>query len=634
MKKGLIWNKSKCLISCLFAVAGCLLIVAEATAGSTTNPNYRIDYCQARVPLATLDQAAQCNYQSRYNPLDVGFSEYPRWIRIQITEQPIDGNVFAIRVGPYFLKKIEFFHYTNKGWTSEKAGSRYSDDGAHSEIGGYFFITPPTPENHNTYYLKIDASSLSHIVISASYWPSSGIQVLEHPLGIGTQIGILFAILFFSIVSFGLNPNTIMGRFGVSVANLNLCTLSGSGVIALYVFKQEPLFNELIFNWALCLRLGLWVWVSQAFLLSYRTPRWYRPSCWIIYFLVGTCLLLVSAEKNNIANPLMLMGILITPLAQILAITKTPHITKSLRVALITGFCISFVLIFSTVMVVIFPIQSNSLVPIYLARITDFTNPLVMLSIIVYQNRLIRKELLNVKSALIETNLRSEFETKLLKDRTTLIDMLAHELKNPLASISLAIETLSRSMHAKNPSDQQRLHNINRSILDMDAIIERCSLMNQIDQKKLPLQPVEINIKAMLASLIKNDQRKQAVDLDISDYLSIRTDSHFLQIILSNLIQNSLKYSPVKTKIKVLAEEVISNTDPRIRISITNTIHPDLVPDPNSVFKRFYRHPLAQETRGSGLGLYICKELCTSLNGTIEYQCSINEVTFVIELPK
>ena len=614
-------------------MVACLAIAAEATAVSANNLGYQIDYCEAKTAPATIELATQCNYQPSYHPLHVGFSESPRWIRLKISDPPIDGNAFAIRVAPYFLKKIEFFQHTSKGWASEKAGSRLADDGQHSDIGAHLFITSPTPENQNTYYLKIDASSLTHIAISASSWPSSGVQVSERLLGIGAQVGILFAILVFSIVSFGLNPSAVMARFGVSVANLILCTLAGSGILALYIFKQEPLFNELIFNWALCLRLGLWVWISQAFLLPYKAPSWYKPSCWAIYILVGACLLLVGAEKNNISNPLMLIGILIAPAAQIIAIIKTPNTPKSFQVVLIAGFCISIVLILLAVIAVLFPLQSYTQTPVYLARITDFVSPLVMLSIIVYQNRLVRKELVEVKSALTETCLRSEFETKLLKERTTLIDMLAHELKNPLASISLAVDTLGQSINTSNPNDRQRLRNINQSIINMDDIIERCSLMNLIDQKTLPPRLEDVNIKGMLVTLIENHQGKEVVDLTVDDYLSIRTDPQFLQIILANLIENGLKYSPAKTRLKVTAEELTGDTTARIRISIVNSIHPDLAPDPKFVFERFYRHPLAQKTRGSGLGLYICKELCHILGGTIEYRYIANEITFLVELP-
>ena len=595
---------------------------------------YQVKYCQEQVPLTNIDQATKCDYQPRYTPLNSNFGESARWIRIQIQSDQANTESFAIRVAPYFLKEIELFQLTAQGWISEQAGSRLLGSQPHGNIGGYLFLMPPSPENLNTYYLKVRASSLTHIAISANPWPNSNLRSSEHLLGIGTQIGILVAIFAFSIVSLGLSPSTVMARFSVSVANLILCLLSGSGILAIYLFPQEPLLNELIFNWALCLRLGLWIWVSQAFLITYKTPDWYKASCWTVYCLVGISMVLISIGRSNISNGLMLTGIILAPIAQIIAIISTPNMRRSFQMALISGFCISIILIILAVLTVLFPMQNNSQAPIYLSRLADFVNPLVMLSIIVFQNRLVRTELTEVKTALTETQLRSEYEGKLLKDRRTLIDMLAHELKNPLASIGLAIDTLSQSIDTNNAHDQRRLKNINRSILNMDGIIERCNLMNLIDQKSLPLSSSEIYLHAFFTATVENLHCDQQVDIDIQNDLVINTDPQFLQIILSNLIENGLKYSPTSCKLRIVARLFSADHHPHIRVTIANPVQQDLAPDPQSVFQRFYRHPLAQKTRGSGLGLYICKELCTLLGGQIDYQYINNEAIFVIELPQ
>lgn len=594
----------------------------------------KVEYCQSKSELNSIEEATQCHYESQYLPLHSNFGESARWIRIQIQSDQANTESFAIRVGPYFLKEIELFRLTAQGWISEQAGSRLSGSQPHGNIGGYLFLMPPSPENMNTYYLKVRASSLTHIAVSAHPWLNSNLRSSEHLLGIGAQIGILIAIFAFSLVSLGLSPSTVMARFSVSVANLILCLLSGSGILAIYLFPQEPLLNELIFNWALCLRLGLWIWVSQAFLTTYKTPGWYKTSCWAIYCLVGISMMLIGIGKSNISNGLMLTGIILAPIIQIIAIINTPNMRRSFQTALISGFCISIILIILAILAVLFPIQNNSQAPIYLSRLADFVNPLVMLSIIVFQNRLVRTELTEVKTALTETQLRSEYEGKLLKDRRTLIDMLAHELKNPLASIGLAIDTLSQSIDTNNAHDQRRLKNINRSILNMDGIIERCNLMNLIDQKSLPLSSSEIYLHAFITSIVENLHCDQQVNIDIPNDLIINTDPQFLQIILSNLIENGLKYSPISCRLRIVARLFSADHHPHIRITIANPVQQDLAPDPKSVFQRFYRHPLAQKTRGSGLGLYICKELCTLLGGQIDYQYINNEAIFVIELPQ
>lgn len=595
---------------------------------------YQVDYCQAQTQPPSIENAISCEYQSQYLPLSSDFGESPRWIRIQLDDEFQDIKSIAIQVSPYFLKQIDLFWRSNSGWVNEQAGARTPSDRTHKQIGGHLFVVPLNPKTSNTFYLRIQASSLTHIAVTVSPWTNEGPHNYAHFLGIGVQVGILFAILAFSLVSAVLNPTTIMARFSISAANLILCLLSGSGILAIYIFPHEPLLNELIFNWALCMRLALWVWVSAAFLLGKKVPRWYKPSCYAIYLLVGISMLLIGIGKANIANPIMLLAVFVAPILQIIAIYKTPTIGRTLQIALILGFCLSILLIILAILAVLFPVQNNSQIPIYLSRLTDFVNPLVMLSIIVFQNRLARKELLEVKAALTETQLRSEYETKLLKDRRTLIDMLTHELKNPLASIGLAIDTLSQSIDSNSPHDQRRLKNINRSISNMDAIIERCNLMNLIDQKSLPFSPSEINVREFISNIIENLQCENQAILSIQGNTFIHTDPQFLHIILSNLIENSLKYSSADSKITICAQTFFINGHSGIRITIANPVPPELAPEPHSLFHRFYRHPLAQKTRGSGLGLYICKELCAVLGGAIQYQYINHDATFTIELPQ
>lgn len=634
MFKGLTANKSKLTIWGLLFMA----FIGSSTLAKATPPDsgefsYEVSFCQTQVPIKNIDQAIGCDYDSPYSPLKLGFGESPRWLRIKISTPTASKQLFAVQVRPFFLREVSFYSISNDGWIVQKAGS-HTISSQHSEIGGHFFITTPNNQTQNTYYIQTQATSIASISVSVIAWPNSNLQPSTHLLGIGAQIGILLTILIFSLVSLAMNPTVVMARFNVYIANLILCILSGSGILALFVFKQAPLFNELLFFTGLCLKVGLWVWLAQAFLREYKTPHWYRTSCWLIYGLVGTAIALGFTGQMDVAIMLILVGYTITAIAQIMATIKTPGAGMQLQTALIAGFGFTLGLIYLAVASAFFPLESNSQIPLYLARLTDFVNPLVMLSIIVFQNRLIRKELVQVKTTLTATKLRAEFESKLLKDRRTLIDMLAHELKNPLASIGLAAETLSQSNAARSENDQKRLQNINCAISSMDTIIERCSLMNAIDQGPIPLNPSRINISSFIKNLLDNMHCSNRSELQIDDKVDLNTDPQFLKIILTNLIENALKYSPADSPIKIAAQEFFDNEISRIRIRLSNFIHQDLEPDIALLFARFYRHPLAKQTRGSGLGLSICKELCSALNGVIQYQHLNNEVTFIIELPK
>lgn len=610
------------------------LISAAQSAGIDSNEfNFKVDFCQTSEPIKNIEQAIGCHYDSAYNPLKLGFGESPRWLRIQISKLSPNKQLFAVQVRPFFLREVNFYSLNGGNWIAENAGSK-NVSALHSEIGGHFFITAPTTQPQSTYYIQTDATSIASISVSVIAWPNSTLQPSGHIFGIGAQIGILATILVFSFVSLALNSSAVMARFTVYMANLILCLLAGSGIFALYLFKQSPLFNELIFFTGLCLKLGLWVWLAQSFLQDYQTPYWYKASCIGVYCLVFTAIALGCSGNMDLAILLILTGYTVTSVTQIVATLKTPYIERTLKLVLIFGFTVSIALIYLAIVSVFFSLEANSSIPLYLTRLTDFVNPLMMLAIIVYQNRLVRHELAKTKNALIEAQLSSQFESRLLKDRRTLIDMLTHELKNPLASIGLAIETLSQSINVNNFNDQRRLKNIHHSILNMDAIIERCNLMNLIDQGSLTLNLSKINLHDFLLSIVEVLQCEECTDLMVNKDLVINADPQFLQIVLNNLIENSLKYSVSGGRLKITALPHTLNAIPKITISIINRVSQDLIPNPDLIFKRFYRHPLAQKTRGSGLGLYICKELCSVMRGSIEYRFINDEVIFDIELPQ
>jgi signal transduction histidine kinase len=633
MYKKPIKRTAKFIIWFLFLLGYGSFLSAPSAASSSDEIRYQIHFCQTSTPINEIEEAIQCDYDSPYHPLALGFGEHPRWVRIQI-ESSNQNSIFAIQVRPYFLRDIHFYSQSADGWTINKAGSQITNDQSHSDIGGYFFITKPSQSNLNTYYLQVQASSIARISVAVIPWPNSTLQPSGHLMGIGAQIGILATILIFSLVSLLLSPSLVMSVFNLYIANLIFCILSGSGILALYVFKQMPVFNEILFFTGLCLKLGLWVWLAQCFLREYKTPSWYKASCWAIYGLVALSILLGIVGKIDIAILIILIGYTVTSITQILGTIKTPSAGKLLQNALIAGFGISITLIYLAVASAFFPLDTNSSVPLYLSRMTDFVNPLIMLSIIVLQNRLTRRELSQVKIALTETKMKSELEGRLLKERQTLIDMLSHELKNPLATIGLAADTLSRSHNTRNESDQRRLQNINQAILNMDNIIERCSLMNRIDQRSIPLNLSEINLNIYVSDLIRSLNFQQRINLNIDKTIMLRTDPEFLKIIMTNLVENGVKYSPSETQMKIWSEVSKKDGSESLKILISNPIEQGLEPDLDSLFERFYRHPLAKETRGSGLGLSICKELCNVLDGTIEYQLINHEATFIVELPR
>jgi signal transduction histidine kinase len=282
---------------------------------------------------------------------------------------------------------------------------------------------------------------------------------------------------------------------------------------------------------------------------------------------------------------------------------------------------------------VLVPIQNNSELPLYLSRLMDFVNPLVMLSIVTYQGRLERKELAMAKTALAQADLMAQYERKLVKDKGTLIDMLAHEVKNSLAYIGLAVNTVENSLKPESAKDQQRLANIHHSIENIDAVLEHCSLINSIDQNSIKLAFQEVNLSNAIHDSVSSLNTQPNIHYELDGKVALNTDPYLLAIVLKNLLENAIKYSSQDSAITIKTEKPFSQNVPTVRITISNYVDKALVPDKTLIFQRFYRHPSALSMRGSGLGLSICQELVHMLGGKIVYACPIDQVQFAIELP-
>jgi len=106
-----------------------------------------------------------------------------------------------------------------------------------------------------------------------------------------------------------------------------------------------------------------------------------------------------------------------------------------------------------------------------------------------------------------------------------------------------------------------------------------------------------------------------------------------LRVVASNLLENALKYSPAGSTISIEATRSDNNGNVAMQLIFSNDIGPMGEPDPEHVFKKYYRNASATKISGSGLGLYLVFELVNLLGGVIAYQPQHKRVTFELWIP-
>ena len=105
------------------------------------------------------------------------------------------------------------------------------------------------------------------------------------------------------------------------------------------------------------------------------------------------------------------------------------------------------------------------------------------------------------------------------------------------------------------------------------------------------------------------------------------------QPVITNLIENALKYSRQDSAIEVTLARDSAAFPRQLCLQVTNTLGAAGAPDPAKVFSKYYRSRGAQSQSGTGLGLYLSQNLAQLIGARLHYQQDADRLTFSLCLP-
>jgi PAS domain S-box-containing protein len=228
-------------------------------------------------------------------------------------------------------------------------------------------------------------------------------------------------------------------------------------------------------------------------------------------------------------------------------------------------------------------------------------------------------------------------ERRVERLKSEFVSTISHELRTPLAAIYGAALTLQRQDPALESqrdrlldvvaAEAERLARIVNDILWVSRVesgtlhvaVEKC------DPTRLALAVVE----AAQAHLPENLALTLEADADLP---SVAADADKVRQILSNLVDNSVKYSPDGGRIRLR----ITSDDAWVRFAVIDAGLGIPAGEQHRIFEKFYRldPELTRGVGGTGLGLYISRELVRRMNGRIHVQSDEGAgAMFTVELP-
>lgn len=220
------------------------------------------------------------------------------------------------------------------------------------------------------------------------------------------------------------------------------------------------------------------------------------------------------------------------------------------------------------------------------------------------------------------------------------LNAVTHELKTPIASIKLYLETLK----SREVSEEKRREFYNVMLADSNRLlntVEQVLQASRTREKNRLLNVSEINLGKFLRECAEIVRTRYNLDAGAITYhekpdeIKISGDAMELQTVFVNLLDNAVKYSNEKVEISI---RVRNPNEKFVEIRIKDTGIGLAESDVKRIFKRFYRVPnlSTQKVKGTGLGLNIVRSIIEKHNGKIfaESKGEGKGSTFVVRLRK
>jgi len=238
-----------------------------------------------------------------------------------------------------------------------------------------------------------------------------------------------------------------------------------------------------------------------------------------------------------------------------------------------------------------------------------------------------------------QTRYAIQEETKLFKQvdklKQNFISLMSHDLKTPVAKIAGILDILKIKFN-NTPEQSELLENIESSTKELNNFINSILDLTKIESQNLTLKKESKDINTMIENIIlklnfEAEAKEMKIESNLSPLYPIQIDPILMNRVISNLIENAIKYAGRGKNIWISTWDdpdwvYVEIKDNGIGISQEDLSH---------VFDKFYRvkNDSSHLIKGSGLGLYLVKYFIELHNGNISASSRLNEGTsFIIKL--
>lgn len=583
----------------------------------------------------TWPAVAQQPDQAFEGVLSLGFGQAPVWVRLHLDPAAQLGpdhedEPLMLRIRPVYLDDIQIF--------DPLVGGRVGVIGDHHPPRGEFFegldfVVPIIRGNApRDIWLRLSSSSTRQLAVQAVNHEVLHRMTSSQQLLYSLYVSIILIFAIWGCIQWAFSRETVIGAFAVKQTAALLYALGALGY-------SRAFWPE---NWPAALldtatSLSSVLAVSTAIFFHILLIREFEPPSWVSYLLrVPILLLPVKLLCIGLGQPLLalrmnMVEVLVTPILFLGAVTlaRVWKMKKNLEKPvlarwIVIGFYSLLVLILLVASLPGLGLAKGGEIPLYLVQVHGLLTAFLILLMLQYRKHVQQERQKETAVELERSQLQARQERGIREEQENLLAMLAHELKTPLSI-----------MHMRLDADAQGSREIRQAIRDMNAVIDRCLQTSQFTDRQLRANLAPVDLTHVLKDAISACAQPTRVNMQAPDQWTVQTDRQLMFIVLSNLIENACKYAAPNTSIDVKLFSTLASdgATQKVCFDVGNLPGTAGWPEANQMFEKYYRSPHARRQAGTGLGLYLVRNLVQVLGGQIEYIPNATHVHFVVCLP-
>lgn len=600
------------------------LILFCCSAAAAGNNIVESAYIEDSANALSINDVENLSFTPYQGVLNKGFSSSSYWIRLRVAARhDTAGQPWVLRILPAFLDHIEVYQKIGGQWLKKEVGDRHPyllRDIESTSFG--IFVSPDIEEPFIYARLKTVSTNL----ISFELLDMRQFMKLEgqRDLILGVLFGINLMFLLWTLFHINTRKDwllLLMCAFLFLELVMLACML---GFVSRFIFPSDPASADYLTSLVIIVISFLGMLYHRTFIVHEIPVKGlqYAFGVMVALYIVPVMLFFTGHYSKALAiNSLFLFFntflLLAVPVVFVLRRTFNPF------------FAWGYFLLGSVLMIGIAPnlgLVKASALNLYGNIYTGLISSLLLIILL----RVRQQEKDKIASVAIESvkiaNLELEFEKAQRQHQSQFMAMLAHEFRTPLYLLRLVIDSIGPTHKFGTHADQ--------AVRDMHAILERCEQVVRYESiSKENLQRSEFNPVAVVEHLILVSNTPDILKLEVLHQQVLNTDKMLFKIIISNLVENAIKYSAPGSEIHICITTRCIENRQYWSFSITNKLGKAGAPNPARLFDKYYRSEKAHNISGSGLGLFLVKSLTELLDGFVEYESTDKQVRFEICFP-